>query len=144
LDWRYALRVAIQVARALEFAQGNHIIHRNIRPSNIIVRHADKLAKLGDLMLAKALEGTQVEQITRPGELVGDIAYMSPERTRGASTPVDGRSDIYSLGATIYALLSGRPPFDAGSLAETIQQIRNTDPVTPKKYQLAIPDLLEG
>jgi hypothetical protein len=144
LDWRYSLRVAIHIARALAYACEQSIIHRNIKPANIMVTHADKTAKLGDLMLAKALEGTLAEHITRPGELVGDIAYMSPERTRGTSTPVDGRSDIYSLGATIYALLTGRPPFDAGSLAETIQQIRNTDPVTPKKYQLAIPDLFEG
>jgi len=144
LDWRYSLRVATHIARALAYAAEHSIIHRNIKPANILVTHADKTAKLGDLMLAKALEGTQAEQITRPGELVGDIAYMSPERTRGTSAPIDGRSDIYSLGATIYALLTGRPPFDAGSLAETIQQIRNTDPVPPKKYQLAIPDLFEG
>jgi serine/threonine protein kinase len=57
---------------------------------------------------------------------------------------VDCRSDIYSLGATVYALLTGRPPFDAGSLPETIMKIRQADPVKPKKYQLSIPDLFEG
>jgi serine/threonine protein kinase len=69
---------------------------------------------------------------------------MSPERTRGGTATVDGRSDIYSLGATLYALLTGRPPFDAGSLAETILQIRQSEPTSPKKYQLSIPDLFEG
>ena len=144
LDWRHALRVGVHIARALDFAQQQHIIHRNLKPANILVRHSDKLAKLGDLMLAKALEGTLAEQITRPGELVGDVAYMSPERTRGDPALVDGRSDIYSLGATLYALLTGRPPFDAGSLPETILQIRQAEPPSPKKYQLAIPDLFEG
>jgi serine/threonine protein kinase len=144
LDWRAALRVAVHIARGLEIAEEHQIIHRNIKPSNILVRSEDKLTKLGDLMLAKALEGTLAEQITRPGELVGDVAYMSPERTRGGTAVVDCRSDIYSLGATVYALLTGRPPFDAGSLPETILKIRQADPVKPKKYQLSIPDQLEG
>jgi serine/threonine protein kinase len=144
LDWRNALRVAVHVARGLAFAQQHHIIHRNIKPSNILIQESDKLTKLGDLMLAKALEGTLAEQITRPGELVGDIAYMSPERTYGGSATVDGRSDIYSLGATVYALLTGRPPFSTVSLAETIKQIRTDEPAKPKKFQLAVPDLFEG
>src|SRR5262249_14476201 len=80
LDWRYGLRVAVHIGRALEFAHGQNIIHRNITPQNIMIQTADKLARLGDLMLAKALEGTLAEQITRPGELLGDVRYMSPER----------------------------------------------------------------
>jgi serine/threonine protein kinase len=143
LDWRHALRVAVHVARALDFAQQHAIIHRNITPNNILVQSSDKLTKLGDLMLAKALEGALAEQITRPGELVGDLSYMSPERTR-SSSEVDGRSDIYSLGATVYALLTGRPPCEGGNLAETIQKIRQAEPVKPKKFQLSIPDLFEG
>jgi serine/threonine protein kinase len=144
LEWRPAMRVAIHIARALVFAEQEQIIHRNIKPSNILIRSEDKLTKLGDLMLAKALEGTQAEQITRPGELVGDIAYMSPERTHAGAAEVDCRSDIYSLGATVYALLTGRPPFVGDTLPETVKKIRESDPVKPKKYQLAIPDLFEG
>jgi serine/threonine protein kinase len=144
LDWRNALRVAVHIGRALQFADEHQIMHRNIKPSNILIQSSDKLTKLGDLMLAKALEGTLAEQITRPGELVGDVAYMSPERTRGSSGAVDCRSDIYSLGATVYALLTGRPPFDAGSLPETIMKIRQAEPAKPKKFQLSIPDLFEG
>jgi serine/threonine protein kinase len=144
LDWRHGLRYAIHVARALEYAHEQSIIHRNITPQNILVQQVDKVAKLGDLMLAKALEGTLAEQVTRPGELVGDLRYMSPERTRGNVNEIDGRSDIYSLGATVYALLTGRPPFEGGSLPETITKIRQADPVHPTKYQLAIPALFEG
>jgi serine/threonine protein kinase len=143
LDWRQALRAAIHVARGLDYAHEHHVIHRNITPNNILVRSSDKLAKLGDLMLAKALEGTHCQQITRPGELIGDVAYMSPERTRGTAE-IDSRSDIYSLGATVYALLTGRPPFDGGALVETITRIRSAEPAKPKKFQLSIPDLFEG
>jgi serine/threonine protein kinase len=143
LDWRYSLRVGIHIARALEYAHGQQIIHRNIAPPNILVRSADKVAKLGDLMLAKALEGTLALQITTPGELLGDVNYMSPERTHG-TRDIDGRSDIYGLGATLYALLTGRPPFADVSLVETITKIRKADPEKPKKFQMAIPDLFEG
>jgi serine/threonine protein kinase len=143
LDWRHALRTAIHIARALDYAYQEQIIHRNISPPNILVRSSDKVAKLGDLMLAKALEGSLAQQITRPGEILGEINYMSPERTRG-TTDIDGRSDIYSLGATVYALLTGRPPFTGGSLPETIAKIRSAEPEKPKKFQLAIPDLFEG
>jgi serine/threonine protein kinase len=143
LDWRYGYRVAVQVGRALEYAHGKSIIHRNVTPSNILLRTADKTAMLGDLMLAKALEGTLAQQVTRPGELLGDIGYMSPERTRGVGD-IDGRSDIYGLGATVYALIAGRPPFAGGTLPELIQKIRSAEPEKPKKYQMAIPDLFQG
>ena len=69
--------------------------------TRILIQASDKSAKLGDLMLAKALEGTLAQQITKPGELVGDVNYMSPERTTGDSKAVDHRSDLFSLGATV-------------------------------------------
>jgi serine/threonine protein kinase len=143
LDWRYALRVAVHIARALAFAEKNHIIHRNITPHNILMQNSDKCFKLGDLMLAKALEGTMAMQITRPGELLGDVNYMSPERTQGTGS-VDGRSDVYSLGATVYALLTGRPPFLGDSLPEIVRKIRQDEPAKPKKFHLSIPEQFEG
>jgi serine/threonine protein kinase len=143
LDWRYGYRVAVHIARALEYAHGQSIIHRNVTPTNILFRTADKTAKLGDLMLAKALEGNLAQQITRPGELIGDVAYMAPERTRGAGD-IDGRADLYGLGATVYALIAGRPPFAAGSLPELITRIRNAEPEKPKKYQMGVPDMFQG
>lgn len=142
LDWKDAFRVAVHIARALQEAYEHKIIHRNITPTNIVQRTSDKVTKLCDLMLAKALEGTQAKQVTQPGELVGDVAYMAPERTRGQSK-VDGRSDIYGLGATVYALLTARPPFEGHSLPELISKIRQTEAVKPKQYQLGIPDLFE-
>jgi serine/threonine protein kinase len=139
LDWQFALKVGANIAQALEAAHERHIIHRNISPEAIMIRNQDKVAKLGDMMLAKALEGIKAKQITKPGELVGDIAYMAPERTK-SDVEVDTRADIYGLGATLYALLTGKPPFQGKSLVETIAQIRQADPVPPKKFQLSIPD----
>lgn len=139
LDWRTSFLVAVHVARALETAHEHHIVHRNITPTNILFDRANRRAKLGDLMLAKALEGTQVRQITQPGQLVGELVYMPPERTR-SDAPVDGRADIYSLGATVYALLTGRPPFEGDSLPEIVSQIRSAEPVKPKQYHLSVAD----
>jgi serine/threonine-protein kinase len=139
LDWRHAFRIAIQIAQALDFAHQRQIVHRNITPQNVLVRAEDRVAKLGDLMLAKAMEGAMAEQLTKPGELLGDVRYMSPEQTRGPQD-VDERSDIYSLGALTYALLTGQPPFESYSLVETINKIRQEKPEDPKKYQLSIPE----
>src|SRR6185312_16713762 len=110
----------------------------------ILVQAEDRTIKLGDLMLAKALEGSLAEQVTRPGEVIGDMNYMSPERSRGAGEPVDGRSDLFSLGATGYALLTGKPPFSGRTLIETITRIRKAEPVAPSTFQLGIPPAFEG
>jgi serine/threonine protein kinase len=144
LDWKYAFRVGVHLGRALSYAHGHGIIHRDIAPANVLVRASDKLVKLGDLMLAKALEGTLARQITRPGELVGDVNYMSPERTAGGGAVVDHRSDLFGLGATCYALLCGKPPFAGTSLVETITRIRTAEPVKPSNFQLGIPSTFEG
>lgn len=143
LDWEYAFRVAVHAARALEAAAEHNIIHRNIRPENILMRDSDRVVKLGDTMFAKALEGSMAKQITLPGQLIGDLAYMAPEQTSHADS-ADGRSDIYALGATCYALLTGRPPFEAHSFPALLEKIRHEVPESPKKYQLSINDLFAG
>jgi serine/threonine protein kinase len=142
LDWRHAFRIAVHLAYALEYAHARHIVHRNLTPQNIMVRKDDHETKLGDLMLAKALEGGLAEQLTGPGEILGDLRYVSPEQTFG-SDRLDGRSDLYSLGALLYATLTGQPPFEAGSLLETITRIRESPVVMPKRYQMSIPDAFQ-
>lgn len=141
IDWRHAFRIARDVGRALEYAHGEGIVHRNVTPRNILRQATDAACKLGDLMLAKAMDGTQ--HPTRPGELLGEVPYMAPERTRGTLIP-DERSDLYGLGATLYALLTGRPPFAADTLVELIVHIRQTPPEPASKYQMSIPPLFEG
>lgn len=142
LDYRYGFKVALHVGGALDYAHGQSILHRNVTPRNILLDAPSKTVKLGDLMLAKALEGSAAQQISRQGELVGDVAYMSPERTYG--TDVDARSDLYGLGATVYALLTGRPPFAGSTVVETITRIRRTDPEPPTRFQMSIPARFEG
>jgi serine/threonine protein kinase len=138
LDWREAYRAAVHIGRALEEAHQRKIIHRNVTPANILRRHTDRAFLLGDLMLAKALEGAQARQVTQPGQLVGDVPYMSPERT--GEGEVDHRSDIYMLGATTYALLTGRAPFAGNSLPELVRQVRQAEPVKPKEFQRSVND----
>jgi serine/threonine protein kinase len=139
LDWPTAFHIAAHLASALEYAHGQGIIHRNLTPRNVLLQKSNKVAKLGDLMLAKALEGGLAEQLTRPGEILGDLRYMAPERTRGAEH-VDARSDLYGLGALVYALLTGRPPFDGTTLLEKLLKICTEAPVPPRKCHLAVPE----
>jgi hypothetical protein len=141
-DGRLALRVAVHVARALEYAHRQQVLHRNVSPMNIVVRGRDQTAKLGDLMLAKALEGELALNLTRPGEVLGDLNYLSPERTHPGA-PVDERSDLFSLGATLYAVLTGQPPFADVSPIETIKKLRAGEVVPPRKVQPAVSDPFE-
>jgi hypothetical protein len=142
LDWRHAFRVAAHVGAALEYAHGRQILHRNLTPQNILISKADRLVKLGDLMLAKALEGALAKQLTRPGEVVGDVRYMAPEQVH-SPTSTDARADLYSLGALLYALLTGKPPIDGESLLDILTQVGRT-PAKPKQFQMSIPDAFEG
>jgi serine/threonine protein kinase len=144
LPWQDALRVALHVSRALAFAHFHQIVHRNITPQSILIRSEDGLAKLGDLLTAKAMEGGLAEQITRTGELLGDVNYLPPERTSGLAGEVDHRSDLYSLGATVYALLTGQPPLQAPSVVQTILRIRQEQPVSPKRYHPGLPTAFEA
>ncbi len=139
INWRYTLSMGMQIARALEALHEKHIIHRNVAPESILIRSKDKVPKLADMMLARVVDGAGARDAGRPGELAGNVAYMAPERTRG-DAEVDIRADIYSLGATVYTLLTGRPPFEGKTLVETVAKIRQDDPVPPKRYQDSIPD----
>jgi serine/threonine protein kinase len=143
LDWRNAWHIARGVAEALEFAHDANIIHRNLGPSNILIRAKDRCVKLGDLMLAKALDETGNERITRPGEVVGELRYLSPEQLSGEQ-PIDSRADIYGLGATLYAVLTGKPPFEGGTAAEIIRRVMTGAPEPPTRSHLAIPSQFEG
>ncbi len=143
VDWRHAFRINVHLARALTFAHGQQIIHRNLTPQNVMVRTADKTALLGDLFLAKAMEGGLAAHLTRPGEVLGDVRYMAPERLEGMSR-VDHRSDIYSLGALIYTLLTGQPPFEGTTLLDLLAKVRGGQLEDAKKFQMGIPDGFNG
>ncbi len=140
LDWRTAWQIAISVAHGLEFAHSQQIIHRNLHPDHILLGRTPASVRLGELTLAKALDDSQAA-LTRPGEIVGDYQYLAPEQLSGQ--PVDARADLYSLGATLYTILTGRPPF-TGPIAELLSRILNERPVPPTRYHLSIPAAVEG
>lgn len=142
LDWQTVWRMGIGLTEAIQFIHTHHIVHRNVTPANILLRKADGLVKLGDSMLAKALDLHGQPTITQPGEMVGEINYLAPEQITGTSA-IDERADLYGLGATLYAVLTGRPPF-LGGQSDVIGKILTEPPVSPTKIHLAIPAAFEG
>jgi len=108
LDWREATRIVLAAARGLQAAHVRQVLHRDIKPANILLG-ADGSVKLTDFGLAKLCEQPTQEGITRAGTILGTPEYMSPEQCRGQA--LDGRTDLYQLGATYHALLTGRPPY---------------------------------
>ncbi len=142
LDWRQTLKIGLHIARALEFAAQHQIVHRKITPRSILVRRADSVAKLGGLGLVRSVDDDSAAKVTRAGEIVGDLGYCSPEQSLGLH--VDARSDLYNLGAALYALLTGRPPCEGRTFIETLDKIQREPVRLPTHYHLAIPPLLEG
>ncbi len=142
LEWKKVWRVAFDIAMALKTGYEHQIIHRNVTPKNILRRKSDEACLLGDFMLAKALQGTLAQQVTQPGQILGEISYLAPERTR-ADAEVDTRSDIYGLGATCYALLTGHSPASGDSMPEIIKNVREIVPEKPKVYQLAVNEIFQ-
>ena len=140
LDWKKVWQVAMNIGMALQTGFEQKIVHRNVTPTNILRRNSDGVCLLTDFMLAKALEGQNAQQVTQPGQIIGDVSYLAPERTTSEGV-VDTRSDIYGLGATCYALLTGRPPATGATLPETIERIRNVKPENPKKYQYSVNEM---
>jgi serine/threonine protein kinase len=142
-DWRFAFRFGLRLARGLTCLYDHGVVHRNVCPASVLIRSADKETKLGGMMLAKAVDPATDRVSARPCELLGDVDYMSPERTAGGTVPVDHRSDLFSLGAVCYVLLTGRPPFHGTIPAETVIRIRTEYPPLPREFQPNIPPQFE-
>ena len=142
VDWRKVWQIGVQVTRALHEAAKYKIVHRNLTPSNILRRKGDRSCLVGDLMFAKALEGSMSYQVTGLGQIIGDIPFLPPESTR-ADKLLDARSDIYSLGATLYALMTGRPPVEEGPMIDMIKRVREVIPIRPKEFQLSVDELFQ-
>ena len=102
-----AIRIAREVALALDYAHRNGVVHRDVKPENILL--ADGQALVADFGVARALEEGTEGNLTETGAAVGTLAYMSPEQAEG--NQLDGRSDVYSLGCVLYELLAGKTPF---------------------------------
>jgi tRNA A-37 threonylcarbamoyl transferase component Bud32 len=124
LDWREAVTVSCQVLAALEYAHARGIVHRDIKPSNVLVR-ADGSAMVMDFGIAKMAEGGS-SRLTATGQTMGTVRYMSPEQVRGHV--VDHRSDLYSVGATLYEAIVGDTPFDGATHFEIMMKHLNQAP----------------
>ncbi len=127
-----SLDVIKQVVAALAHAYERHIVHRDIKPSNLLVNKKTGVTKLADMGLARSLDEEECASITRAGTTVGTVDYMSPEQARDSKL-ADFRSDIYSLGATWYFLLVGKPPFTDGDLLNKLNAHAHADRPDPRK-----------
>ncbi len=126
---RRAIEVVRDTALAADYAHSKRIIHRDLKPHNIMVQRSDGRVYVMDFGLAKPIK--KQDSITVSDAIVGTPQYMSPEQARG--DPLDRRADVYSLGAVLYHVLTGRPPFEARSPAETMMAVLADDPTPPRR-----------
>ena len=133
LPWKWSINIATQIASALEVAHKNKIVHRDIKPHNIIITE-DGIAKVTDFGIAKAVSNST---ITAFGTTIGSVHYFSPEHARGGFT--DSKSDLYSLGVVMYEMLTGRVPFDADTPVSVALKHMQEEPIPPIELNDKIP-----
>jgi len=133
LAWKWSVKVAMQIASALEMAHRNNIIHRDIKPHNIIITE-EGIAKVTDFGIAKAVSNST---ITAFGTTIGSVHYFSPEHARGGFT--DAKSDLYSLGVVMYEMVTGRVPFDSDTPVSVALKHMQEAPIEPIILKTELP-----
>ncbi len=129
-----------KLARAIQHAHEQGIIHRDLKPANVLLT-LDGEPKITDFGLAKLLDANDHQ--TRSGALLGTPSYMAPEQASGNGKEIGPATDIYALGAILYEMLAGRPPFRGLTTIHTLQQVRSDEPVSPRRLQPTVPRDLE-
>ncbi len=142
-NWARSARVAVDLAKALGCLHQHKLLHGNLTPRNVLIRAADKGAKLADLMLAQSLEGSRLQAAVAEKKLLAELPWMAPEQADPKAF-VDHLADLYGLGAVVYTLLTGQPPFAAASPAETIQLIHTAQVVRPTALRREVPAPFEA
>ena len=137
---RYAAETVEQLARAMQYAHDRGVIHRDLKPTNILLT-ADGKPKITDFGLAKTVEDDSGR--TQSGQVLGTPSFMAPEQARGEVERVGPSADVYALGAILYDLLTGRPPFAGSSVLDTLEMVRNREPVPPGDLTAKLPRDLE-
>src|SRR5262249_8629700 len=136
----WALRAAAglveTLARAIHAAHRLGVVHRDLKPANILLT-SDGIPKIADFGLAKCLD-TETG-LTRTEWIVGSPSYMAPEQAGEGGRSIGPRADLYSLGAILYELITGRPPFHAATVLETVEQVRSVSPAAPARLRPGLP-----
>ncbi len=137
---REAAELMARVAEAIAYAHRRGLIHRDIKPGNILLDR-DGSPRITDFGLAKRVESDSA--LTASGQIMGTPSYMPPEQADGRGAAAGPKADVYAIGATLYALATGRPPFQAATPMDTILQVIHQEPVPPRRLNAGIPRDLE-
>lgn len=140
--FREGVTIVLKVARAVQYAHDHGILHRDLKPTNILIDSTGE-PHLTDFGLAKILEEDQKESGTGTMAILGTPAYMAPEQAGGGSRDASTRGDVYSLGAVLYEILTGQPPFAAPTALATLEMVRRCDPLPPRRLNPAVDRDLE-
>ena len=137
--FRSVARLGIEAAEAIEYAHQYGVVHRDIKPGNLLLDQTGKLW-VTDFGLARVQSEMSV---TLPGDIIGTLRYMSPEQARGRSDLIDGRTDVYALGCTLYEMLTLQPAHPGDDHHTLVQRIESADPMAPRRLNPSIPIDLE-
>src|SRR5204862_1825278 len=132
------MRIVARVAEALSYAHAHNVVHRDIKPANVMCELPSDTAKVTDFGIARITDSSK----TKTGMVLGTPGYMSPEQLAG--NKIDGRSDLFSLGVTLYQMLSGRLPFEGESMTQLMFAIANAPHPPIREYNSALPEWIDA